>query len=61
MSGKHSKNDIAEAEATDGTKKILLVDDSSSSRMAARMLFAHHKSYVPDLILDWARGSHLKN
>lgn len=56
MPGKHSKNDVAEAETTAGTKKILLVDDSSSSRMAARMLFAHHKSYVLTSACDGKEG-----
>ena len=38
------------------TKKILLVDDSSTSRMAARMLFAHHESYVLSSACDGKEG-----
>ena len=37
-------------------KKILLVDDSSTSRMAARMLFAHHESYVLSSACDGKEG-----
>lgn len=37
-------------------KKILLVDDSSTSRMAARMLFAHHDSYVLTSACDGKEG-----
>lgn len=50
------KDHVAEPEGQIRTKKILLVDDSSSSRMAARMLFAHHKSYVLISACDGQEG-----
>ncbi len=38
------------------TKKILLVDDSSTSRMTARMLLADHESYVLSSACDGQEG-----
>ena len=39
-----------------GTKKILLVDDSSTSRMTARMLLSGHESYVLTSACDGQEG-----
>lgn len=39
-----------------GIKKILLVDDSSTSRMTARMLLAGHESYVLASACDGQEG-----
>jgi len=39
-----------------GTKKILLVDDSSTSRMTARMLLSGHESYVITSACDGQEG-----
>lgn len=39
-----------------GIKKILLVDDSSTSRMTARMLLAGHESYVLTSACDGQEG-----
>jgi twitching motility two-component system response regulator PilH len=39
-----------------GIKKILLVDDSSTSRMTARMLLAGHESYVLTSACDGKEG-----
>lgn len=38
------------------TKRILLVDDSSTSRMTARMLLADHGAYVVTSACDGAEG-----
>ena len=43
-------------EATTRTKRILLVDDSSTSRMTARMLFANHESYEFTSACDGEEG-----
>ncbi|HEY2170891.1 MAG TPA: response regulator [Candidatus Angelobacter sp.] len=39
-----------------GVKKILLVDDSSTSRMTSRMLLAGHESYVVTSACDGEEG-----
>lgn len=39
-----------------GIKKILLVDDSSTSRMTARMLLAGHESYILSSACDGMEG-----
>ncbi|HEX4605635.1 MAG TPA: response regulator [Candidatus Angelobacter sp.] len=39
-----------------GSKKILLVDDSSTSRMTSRMLLAGHESYVVTSACDGEEG-----
>ena len=39
-----------------GIKKILLVDDSSTSRMTSRMLLAGHESYVVTSACDGQEG-----
>src|ERR1700753_1639280 len=39
-----------------GIKKILLVDDSSTSRMTARMLLSGHESYVLSSACDGQEG-----
>jgi CheY-like chemotaxis protein len=39
-----------------GIKKILLVDDSSTSRMTSRMLLAGHESYVLTSACDGKEG-----
>ena len=39
-----------------GIKKILLVDDSSTSRMTTRMLLAGHESYVLSSACDGEEG-----
>lgn len=39
-----------------GIKKILLVDDSSTSRMTARMLLSGHESYVLTSACDGQEG-----
>lgn len=56
MAGKHLQYDVAKPEGREKTKKILLVDDSSSSRMAARMLFAEQHSYVLTSACDGKEG-----
>src|SRR5215469_2775589 len=56
MTGNHLKEHGAGAELKAHPKKILLVDDSSTSRMAARMLFAHHESYVLTSACDGKEG-----
>src|SRR5215467_6954059 len=45
-----------ELRETTKTKKILLVDDSSTSRMTARMIFADHESYVLTSACDGKEG-----
>jgi CheY-like chemotaxis protein len=56
MTRNHLKDHSHEAEQTSRPKKILLVDDSSTSRMAARMLFAHHDSYELTSACDGKEG-----
>ena len=55
MTGK-SKNSVAEVEPKCRTRKILLVDDSSTSRMAARMLFADREAYELTSACDGKEG-----
>jgi CheY-like chemotaxis protein len=55
MSGKLKEN-AADMRHNGRTRKILLVDDSSTSRMAARMLFAHHESYELTSACDGKEG-----
>ena len=43
-------------EQSAGTKKILLVDDSSTSRMTSRMLLSGHESYVVTSACDGEEG-----
>ena len=47
---------VAEPELAAKTKKILLVDDSSTSRMTARMLLAERGSYVLTSACDGVEG-----
>ena len=47
---------MAEPELAAGAKKILLVDDSSTSRMTARMLLAERGSYVLTSACDGVEG-----
>jgi CheY-like chemotaxis protein len=56
MTQTHLKDHADEAEGTSRPKKILLVDDSSTSRMTARMLFAHHQSYELTSACDGKEG-----
>lgn len=52
MNAKYFEEDAA----TPTGKKILLVDDSSTSRMTARMLLAGHESYVLTSACDGKEG-----
>ncbi|HEY6252076.1 MAG TPA: response regulator [Candidatus Angelobacter sp.] len=52
----HLKDHEAGPDRAAHFKKILLVDDSSTSRMAARMLFAHQESYVLTSACDGKEG-----
>ncbi len=55
MNEKHFEEPVApHSEA--GIKKILLVDDSSTSRMTARMLLSGHESYVLTSACDGQEG-----
>ena len=55
MTGKF-KDNVAELPQRGRMRKILLVDDSSTARMAARMLFAHHESYELTSACDGKEG-----
>lgn len=55
MTGKF-KDNVVELPQRGRTRKILLVDDSSTARMAARMLFAHHESYELTSACDGKEG-----
>ena len=55
MTGKFKEN-VAEIKPKGRTQKILLVDDSLTARMAARMLFAHHQSYELTSACDGKEG-----
>jgi CheY-like chemotaxis protein len=56
MTPNHFKACVAEPELAANTKRILLVDDSSTSRMASRMLLANRGSYVLTSACDGAEG-----
>ena len=56
MKAKHFEEDAAAPNSGTGIKKILLVDDSSTSRMTARMLLAGHESYVLSSACDGKEG-----
>jgi CheY-like chemotaxis protein len=56
MEDKHFEKHAGRPEAGASIKKILLVDDSSTSRMTARMLLAGHKSYVLSSACDGKEG-----
>lgn len=56
MTRTHLKDHDYGAEGTSRPKRILLVDDSSTSRMTARMLFAHHHSYELSSACDGKEG-----
>lgn len=57
MKAKHfEEEDAATPNAGTGIKKILLVDDSSTSRMTARMLLSGHESYVLTSACDGQEG-----
>ena len=55
MTQKHFEEQAPPKSGT-GIKKILLVDDSSTSRMTARMLLAGHESYVLSSACDGMEG-----
>ena len=55
MTQKHFEEQAASKHGT-SIKKILLVDDSSTSRMTARMLLAGHESYVLSSACDGMEG-----
>src|SRR5215467_11373527 len=54
MTSRHFR--VAKPESAASTKKILLVDDSSTSRMTARMLLAERGSYVLTSACDGVEG-----
>jgi len=56
MKAKHFEEDAATPNSGTGIKKILLVDDSSTSRMTARMLLSGHESYVLTSACDGQEG-----
>ena len=56
MNEKHSYQHAAGPNPGAGIKKILLVDDSSTSRMTARMLLSGHESYVLTSACDGQEG-----
>jgi len=56
MIEKHSEELATKSRTGVRMKKILLVDDSSTSRMTARMLFAGHDSYVLTSACDGKEG-----
>lgn len=56
MAQNHFEEDAATLTAGSRIKKILLVDDSSTSRMTARMLLADHESYVLSSACDGKEG-----
>jgi CheY-like chemotaxis protein len=56
MKVKHFEEDAATPNHGAGIKKILLVDDSSTSRMTARMLLSGHESYVLTSACDGQEG-----
>jgi len=56
MKATNLDEDAARPNHGTGTKKILLVDDSSTSRMTARMLLSGHESYVLTSACDGQEG-----
>jgi CheY-like chemotaxis protein len=56
MAQKRFEEDAARPAPRAGIKKILLVDDSSTARMASRMLLAGHESYVLSSACDGKEG-----
>jgi len=56
MNEKHFYQHAAGPNPGAGIKKILLVDDSSTSRMTARMLLSGHESYVLTSACDGQEG-----
>jgi CheY-like chemotaxis protein len=56
MTTKHVEEYAHSPKPGAGIKKILLVDDSSTSRMTARMLLAGHESYVLASACDGQEG-----
>jgi CheY-like chemotaxis protein len=56
MKEKHFEEPAASSNSEAGIKKILLVDDSSTSRMTARMLLSGHESYVLTSACDGQEG-----
>jgi CheY-like chemotaxis protein len=56
MTTKHVEEYAHSPKPGAGIKKILLVDDSSTSRMTTRMLLAGHESYVLSSACDGAEG-----
>ena len=56
MKAKQFEENAATPSRGTGTKKILLVDDSSTSRMTARMLLSGHESYVLASACDGQEG-----
>lgn len=56
MTQKYFEDLAAKPRAGTAIKKILLVDDSSTSRMTARMLFAGNSSYVLTSACDGKEG-----
>jgi CheY-like chemotaxis protein len=56
MKEKHFQEHAVRPNPGAGIKKILLVDDSSTSRMMARMLLAGHESYVLTSACDGQEG-----
>jgi CheY-like chemotaxis protein len=56
MKEKHFEEHAVRPNSGAGIKKILLVDDSSTSRMTARMLLSGHESYVLTSACDGQEG-----
>src|ERR1700744_4594517 len=56
MKDKHFAEHAVRPNPGAGTKKILLVDDSSTSRMTARMLLAGHESFILTSACDGQEG-----
>jgi CheY-like chemotaxis protein len=56
MKEKHLEEHAVRPNPGSDIKKILLVDDSSTSRMTARMLLAGHESYILTSACDGKEG-----